>query len=79
MPLDRHGDHQGHSIAHSPLLSPGNDAFGAIQEAIRELGAAPKTDWSKVNLEALRQHLADMQNFTINVDVLSQRPIEIGF
>ena len=32
---------------------PGQDAFGAIQEIVRILEADPKTDWSKVNLEAL--------------------------
>jgi hypothetical protein len=79
MPLDQHGDNRGHSMAHSPLTAPGNDAFGAIQEAIRELDADPKTDWSSVNLEGLRLHLVDMHNFTINVEVLSQRPIENGF
>ena len=82
MPSVQHGDPsemRGHAMAHSPLTSPGNDAFGAIQEVIRQLDADSKTDWSKVNLEALRQHLVDMQNFTINVEVLSQRPIENGF
>ena len=36
----------------------GQDAFGAIQEIVRILEVDPKTDWSKVNLEALRQHLS---------------------
>ena len=79
LPLDQHLDHRGHSMNQSPLMSPGNDAFGTIQEAIRELDADPKTDWSKVDLEVLRQHLVDMHNFTINVEVRSQRPIENGF
>jgi len=39
---------------------PGQDAFGAIQEIVQILDADPKTDWSKVDLEALRQHLIDM-------------------
>ena len=43
---------------------PGQDAFGAIQEIVRILEADPKTDWSKVNLEALRQHLIDMKDVT---------------
>lgn len=62
----------------SPLTEPGNDAFGAIQEVIRALDADPKTDWSKVNLEALRRHLVDMNNMTLNVTVLAQRPIPGG-
>ena len=47
---------------------PGQDAFGAIQEVIRILEADPKTDWSKVNLEALRQHLIDMNEVTLKAD-----------
>jgi hypothetical protein len=39
---------------------PGQDSFGAIQEIVRILEADPNTDWSKVDLEALRQHLIDM-------------------
>ena len=31
---------------------PGQDAFGAIQEIGNLLEADPKTDWSKVDLEA---------------------------
>jgi len=44
---------------------PGQDAFGAIQEIVRMLEADPETDWSKVNLEALRQHLMDMNEVTL--------------
>jgi hypothetical protein len=47
---------------------PGQDAFGAIQESVRILEADPKTDWSKVNLEALRQHLIDMNEVTLKSD-----------
>jgi hypothetical protein len=48
---------------------PGQDAFGAIGEIVRILEADPKTDWSKVNLEALRQHLIDMNEVTLKADV----------
>lgn len=68
--------HQGDTS--TPLTAPGNDAFAAIQEAVNHLLADPKTDWRHVNLEALRQHLIDMQNFTFNVDVLSQSPVTNG-
>jgi len=50
-----------------PVL-PGQDAFGAIQEIVLILEADPKTDWSKVNLEALRQHLIDMNEVTLKAD-----------
>lgn len=63
---------------HSPLTEAGNDAFGTIQEAIRALEADPTTDWSKVNLEALREHLVDMNNMTLKVTVLAQQPLANG-
>ena len=46
--------------------SPGQDAFGAIQEIVQILEADPNTDWSKVNIEALRQHLIDMNEVTLH-------------
>jgi len=68
-----------HGMVHGPKLTePGNDAFGTIQEVVHKLQADPKTDWSRVNLEALRQHLIDMNNFTLNVDVVRQRNIDGG-
>ena len=66
-------------MSHStPLTMPGNDIFGTIQEAVQKLEADPKTDWSKVDLEALRQHLLDMKAFTEEVSVISKKPIEKG-
>jgi len=56
---------------------PGQDAFGAIQEIARILAADPKTDWSKVNLEALRQHLIDMNEVTLKADAAA-KPIDGG-
>jgi len=55
----------------TPMM-PGQDAFGAIQEIVRILEADPKTDWSKVNLEALRQHLIDMSEVTIRADAVTK-------
>lgn len=49
--------------------SLGQDAFAAIQEIVHLLDADPHTDWSKVNLEALRQHLIDMNEVTLKADV----------
>ena len=60
----------------APTL-PGQDAFGAVQEIVRILEADPKTDWSKVNLEALRQHLIDMNEVTLKADAVA-KPIEGG-
>jgi hypothetical protein len=56
---------------------PGQDAFGAVQEIVRVLEADPKTDWSKVDLEALRQHLIDMNDVTLQADVAT-KPVEGG-
>ena len=44
---------------------PGQDAFGAVQEIVHLLEADPQTDWPKVNFEALRQHLIDMNEVTL--------------
>lgn len=71
-------EHHHHEAAASPLTEPGNDAFATIQEVVEKLLADPKTDWSRVNLEALRQHLVDMRNFTLNVEVTEQKPIDGG-
>ena len=57
-----HGAQAG--VTGTPTM-PGQDAFGAIQEVVQILQADPKTDWSKVNIEALRQHLIDMNEVTL--------------
>src|SRR5262249_10870447 len=62
------GGHGGvHGASTTPTL-PGQHAFGAIQEIVRILDADPKTDWSKVDLEALRQHLIDMNEVTLHTE-----------
>jgi len=70
------GDMTGHMTAGAPSL-PGQDAFGAIQEVVRILEADPSTDWSKVNLEALRQHLIDMNEVTLHADAAAT-PVDGG-
>lgn len=69
--------HHHHGMS-SPLTKSGNDIFDAIQEVVEKLEADPNTDWSKVDLEGLRQHLIDMKAFTEEVDVLSKEDIENG-
>lgn len=76
-----HGQmHEGHAgagmMSSGPTL-PGQDAFGAIQEIVRLLEADPATDWSKVDLEGLRQHLIDMNEVTLRADAVAQ-PIDGG-
>jgi hypothetical protein len=50
---------------------PGQDAFGAIAEIVRILEADPATDWTKVDLERLRQHLIDMNEVVLRSAVQS--------
>ncbi len=50
---------------------PGQEAFATIGEIVRLLDADPRTDWSKVDLEALRQHLIDMDDVTIRANIQS--------
>jgi hypothetical protein len=66
MPMGGHGSMQAAST--TPTI-PGQDAFGTIQEVVRILEADPKSDWSQVDLEALRQHLIDMNEVTLKADV----------
>ena len=43
----------------------GQAAFAAIQEIVGILEADPNTDWTKVDIDALRQHLVDMDHVTL--------------
>ena len=56
---------------------PGQDAFGTVQEIVRILEADPKTDWTKVNLAELREHLIDMDEVTLRA-AATEHPIEGG-
>jgi hypothetical protein len=71
------GAHAGMHTASTAPTMPGQDAFGAIQEIVGILDADPKTDWSKVDLEALRQHLIDMNEVTLKADAAA-KPIDGG-
>ena len=48
---------------------PGQAAYAALGETVRILLADPNTDWSKVNVDALRTHLVDMDNATMRSSV----------
>lgn len=65
----------------SASLTPteaGQGAFAAIQQIVRILKADSSTDWSKVNLEALRQHLIDMNDVVLHARV-AQHDVAGGF
>jgi len=52
---------------------PGQGAFAAIQEIVSLLESDADTDWTKVNITALRQHLIDMDNVTLRAEVTATR------
>ena len=56
---------------------PGQGAFAAIAEIVAMLRANPDTDWSKVNITALRNHLVDMDMLVTRARVTSS-PIDGG-
>jgi hypothetical protein len=56
---------------------PGQEAFGTIQEIVRMLEADAATDWSKVNIGALREHLIDMDEVTMRAKT-SERSLTSG-
>jgi hypothetical protein len=58
-----------HDAAPTMATQSGQAAFAAISEIVKILKADPSTDWSRVNLEALRQHLIDMDNVTMRSQV----------
>jgi len=79
MPMDHmqmmHGGNMspaGQQKLDGKATEPGQAAFAAIQEIVQILEADPKTDWSKVDVEALRQHLIDMNNVTMVAQVESE-------
>jgi predicted RNA binding protein YcfA (HicA-like mRNA interferase family) len=71
-----HAQHVHHGEAVVPIL-PGQEAFGTIQEIVRMLEADPATDWSKVNIGALREHLIDMDEVTMRARA-SERALDNG-
>lgn len=68
----------GTATAQSVPSETGNDAFGTVQEIVAILEADASTDWTRVDLEALRQHLLDMRDMTVNVVVESHDSIPNG-
>ena len=52
--------HHGHAPGDAGPREPGQAAFAAIAEIVARLEAEPTTDWSRVDLAALREHLVDM-------------------
>src|SRR6266508_1558745 len=76
---DAHAQHVPamHGMVGSAPTMPGQDAFGAIAEIVRILEADPATDWSKVDIERLRQHLIDMNEVVLR-SAVTQAPVAGG-
>ena len=74
-----HMDHVQHMHGGDAVVPthPGQEAFGTIQEIVRILEADPATDWSKVNIGALREHLIDMDEVTMRARA-SERMLDNG-
>jgi hypothetical protein len=68
--------HSGAAEGDTPA-QPGQAAFGAIQEIVGMLESDPHTDWSKVDIDALRQHLIDMDEVTMRA-AINKEPIDGG-
>lgn len=50
----------------------GQSAFAAIAEVVKMLLADPATDWTRVDVEGLRQHLIDMDEVTLNASITTR-------
>ncbi len=64
-------------VGGSPLSEPGQSAFAAIAEVVATLEADPNTDWTSVDINALREHLRDMDVVTIWSKTVTE-PVEGG-
>ena len=62
------GNHAGHSSETSPQEA-GQSAFAATAEIVALLSNDPETDWSQVDIAALRLHLVDMNALFLQADV----------
>jgi hypothetical protein len=66
-------NHHGHGTDQTSSLTiptmVGQDAFATIQEIVEILEADQTTDWNQVDLIALREHLIDMHEVTLNAAV----------
>jgi hypothetical protein len=81
MPQGMHGQMDAHRIMGTGMTGqptlPGQAAFGTIQEVVRIMEGDPTTNWAKVNISALREHLIDMDEVTLRA-VAAERPLDNG-
>ena len=58
-------DHRSHMGNTASVAPAGQDAYAALAAIVATLEADSTTDWTKVNIEALRQHLIAMNDVTL--------------
>lgn len=75
----QHTDHSGHaghvmavSGASGVPSEPGDGSFAAIIEIVAMLSANPDTDWTRVDIDGLREHLVDMNQLVVGASVRSE-------
>ncbi|WP_233270465.1 hypothetical protein [Chachezhania sediminis] len=75
----QHMDHTAHMSGTGSALpvEPGQGAFAALSEIVAMLSADPDTDWSRVDIDALRAHLVDMNRLVMDTYVRSE-PVDGG-
>ncbi|PHR00051.1 MAG: hypothetical protein COB39_00190 [Marinosulfonomonas sp.] len=61
-----------------PATEAGQSAFAAIEEIVLALDSDPNTDWSKVDISGLREHLVDMELVFTDATVETSE-VENGF
>lgn len=65
----QHAHNSASSHGSSTPSESGQAAFAAIAEITSILRNDPKTDWPKVNIDALREHLVDMNLLTLSAKI----------
>ena len=68
-------DHNAHTAGMSAIeiTEPGQSAFAAIEQIVQALDMDPNTDWSKVDITGLREHLRDMDLVFIHAEVSGEQ------
>jgi len=77
MDMQAMGGAQGGAAAKTIPTEPGQGAFAAIAEIVAMLRDDPHTDWREVDIEALRDHLVDM-DMLVTETQLSAKSIDGG-
>jgi len=70
--LAQHSMHSHGSQAPESPRETGEAAFAALAEIVGRLDADPTTDWEKVSIRTLRDHLVDMHRLTLDAEVDEQ-------